>query len=80
MAIIDDQKRSESPDTASTFTAPEEDLEEMRKKFIGEIDLPESRSSFLVLSPSRLTFLKARNHYSKNLNAVLYYSPFNIMR
>jgi ribonucleoside-diphosphate reductase subunit M2 len=37
--LIDDRKRSVSPDSQDA----EDDLEELRKKFVGEIDLPESQ-------------------------------------
>jgi ribonucleoside-diphosphate reductase subunit M2 len=37
--LIDDRKRSVSPDSPNA----EDELEELRKKFVGEIDLPESQ-------------------------------------
>ncbi len=43
---IDDERRSTSPDTV----ADESDLEELRKKFVGEVDLPESACSLFMLS------------------------------
>lgn len=45
--IIDDKRRSVSPDTVgddddSDCEEGEEDFEELRKKFVGEVNLPES--------------------------------------
>ncbi|KAG1753928.1 ribonucleotide reductase small subunit [Suillus paluster] len=46
LPVIDDRKRSVSPDSENA-EAPEledqDDLEELRKKFVGEVDLPESQ-------------------------------------
>lgn len=43
MQLIDDSKRSTSPDTVADDEVPEvEDIEALRKKFVGEVDLPES--------------------------------------
>ena len=45
MQLIDDERRSVSPDTVDADSEPAEevdDLEELRKKFVGELDLPES--------------------------------------
>jgi ribonucleoside-diphosphate reductase subunit M2 len=38
--LIDDERREESPDTVDA--EGEEDIEELRQKFVGEVDLPES--------------------------------------
>lgn len=43
--IVDDERRSTSPDTI----ADEAELDELRKKFVGEVDLPES--AYHALSP-----------------------------
>ena len=45
MQLIDDERRSVSPDTIDASSEPAEqvdDLEDLRKKFVGELDLPES--------------------------------------
>lgn len=46
VVLLDDKQRSVSPDTIGDASEPaeeaEDDLEELRKKFVGEIDLPES--------------------------------------
>jgi ribonucleoside-diphosphate reductase subunit M2 len=46
LPVIDDRKRSISPDSEKAEgpeVEEEGDLEELRKKFVGEIDLPESQ-------------------------------------
>jgi ribonucleoside-diphosphate reductase subunit M2 len=42
--VIDDERRSISPDTVDDTEEHElpDDIEELRKKFVGEVDLPES--------------------------------------
>jgi ribonucleoside-diphosphate reductase subunit M2 len=52
--IIDDSRRSESPDTicaeeevCQQEVEEEESLEELRKKYVGEVNLPESASLVL---------------------------------
>ena len=39
LVLVDDSRKSQSPDTVSE--ASEEDVEEYRKRFVGEVDLPE---------------------------------------
>jgi ribonucleoside-diphosphate reductase subunit M2 len=42
--LIDDRKRSVSPDSEiADGLELEDNLDELRKKFVGEVDLPESR-------------------------------------
>lgn len=44
-SLLDDRKRSVSPDTLGDGSDSEEDeFEVLRTKFVGEIDLPESKS------------------------------------
>jgi hypothetical protein len=75
--LIDDEERADSPDTVEA--SQEDGLEEMRKKFVGEVDLPESM--FVVsLSIIPLTALQAKSLFSKSLNVVLSYSPSSIAR
>lgn len=38
VALVDDSRRSESPDTV---TSEEEELEALRCQFVGDVDLPE---------------------------------------
>lgn len=40
LVLVDDRKKSQSPDTVSETSA--DDVEEYRKRFVGEVDLPES--------------------------------------
>jgi ribonucleoside-diphosphate reductase subunit M2 len=40
--LIDDDRRSVSPDTIDADSEEAADLKELRKKFVGELDLPES--------------------------------------
>jgi hypothetical protein len=45
--LIDDRRRSGSPDTIDASSEPAEEVDELevfRKKFVGEVDLPESES------------------------------------
>jgi ribonucleoside-diphosphate reductase subunit M2 len=47
LPVIDDRKRSVSPDSEKAESLDledenEESLDELRKKFVGEVDLPES--------------------------------------
>lgn len=42
LPLIDDRKRSVSPDSGLELE-DEDNLDELRKKFVGEVDLPESR-------------------------------------
>ena len=44
LVLVDDRKKSQSPETDSE--ASEEDVEEYRKRFVGEVDLPESEWLF----------------------------------
>ena len=44
--LTDDERLPVSPDTVGADSEPAEevdDLEELRKKFVGEVDLPESK-------------------------------------
>jgi hypothetical protein len=51
MNFVVDDASSTSSDTLVAISEPseEEDLEELRKKFVGEIDLPESTPTSLLL-------------------------------
>jgi ribonucleoside-diphosphate reductase subunit M2 len=42
--LIDDEECADSPDTVEASNSQEDNLEEIRKKFVGEVDLPESTS------------------------------------
>ncbi|KAF8875749.1 ribonucleotide reductase small subunit [Mucidula mucida] len=55
---IDDERRSTSPDTV----ADESDLEELRKKFVGEVDLPESEEPLLKESKRRFVLFPIQYH------------------
>jgi len=67
-SIIDDRKRSVSPDTLGDASSDrdEDDLDALRRKFVGEIDLPECQypASYLFaimlrcLSPGEEPLLK----------------------
>jgi ribonucleoside-diphosphate reductase subunit M2 len=56
--LIDDRKRSVSPDSQDA----EDDLEELRKKFVGEIDLPESEEPLLKESKRRFVLFPIQYH------------------
>ena len=45
LVLVDDRKKSQSPETVSE-ASEEEDVEEYRKRFVGEVDLPESEWLF----------------------------------
>ena len=45
MYLVDDESRSVTPGTP--VSSEEDDLEDLRKKFVGEINLPESTSCAL---------------------------------
>ncbi|KAK1236726.1 Ribonucleotide-diphosphate reductase (RNR), small subunit [Marasmius sp. AFHP31] len=46
-SLIDDKRRSTSPLTGEDSEEEEEDLEELRKRFVGDIELPESEEPLL---------------------------------
>jgi hypothetical protein len=55
--LVDDECRSESPDTVDEEKGDvkeEESLDELRKKYVGEVELPESKSRPMHVS-SQLT-------------------------
>lgn len=54
--LVDDDRRSCSPDPSAAAT--EEDLEQYRDQWIGEVDLPE-RMHFLLVSMDDSTYLLA---------------------
>jgi ribonucleoside-diphosphate reductase subunit M2 len=56
--LIDDRKRSVSPDSQNA----EDELEELRKKFVGEIDLPESEEPLLKESKRRFVLFPIQYH------------------
>lgn len=56
--LIDDSKRSVSPDSQNA----EDELEELRKKFVGEIDLPESEEPLLKESKRRFVLFPIQYH------------------
>lgn len=56
--LIDDRKRSVSPDSQDA----EDELEELRKKFVGEIDLPESEEPLLKESKRRFVLFPIQYH------------------
>lgn len=56
--FIDDSKRSVSPDSENA----EDELEELRKKFVGEIDLPECEEPLLKESKRRFVLFPIQYH------------------
>lgn len=56
--LIDDRKRSVSPDSQNA----EDELEELRKKFVGEIDLPECEEPLLKESKRRFVLFPIQYH------------------
>jgi len=63
--LIDDERRSVSPDTVDADSEPAEevdDLEELRKKFVGELDLPESEEPLLKDSKRRFVLFPIQYH------------------
>ncbi|KII95244.1 hypothetical protein PLICRDRAFT_34087 [Plicaturopsis crispa FD-325 SS-3] len=58
-SLIDDEQRSESPET---LNGDEDDLEELRKKFVGEVDLPESEEPLLKESKRRFVLFPIQYH------------------
>ena len=58
VALIDDEKRSQSPESVDDATDTATDtLPDFRRKFVGEIDLPESSSLLVSTATSTLTYL-----------------------
>ncbi|KAG0709523.1 ribonucleotide reductase small subunit [Suillus ampliporus] len=65
LPIIDDRKRSVSPDSEKAEALEvedEDDLEELRKKFVGEVDLPESEEPLLKESKRRFVLFPIQYH------------------
>ncbi|KAG2146719.1 ribonucleotide reductase small subunit [Suillus clintonianus] len=63
--FIDDRKRSVSPDSENAEALENEDedeLEELRKKFVGEIDLPECEEPLLKESKRRFVLFPIQYH------------------
>lgn len=60
--IIDDKKRSESPDTLADNVSDEDDLDTLRQKFVGEIDLPECEEPLLKESRRRFVLFPIQYH------------------
>lgn len=85
LPVIDDRKRSVSPDSEKAEGAEveeEEDLDELRKKFVGEVDLPESQLAYFATGTSTLTYFpyKVKSHCSKSQSVALSSSQFNTTR
>ncbi|KAG6335530.1 hypothetical protein ID866_3560 [Astraeus odoratus] len=61
-ALIDDKKRSVSPDTLADGSSDEEDLDVLRRKFVGEVDLPECEEPLLKESRRRFVLFPIQYH------------------
>ncbi|KAL0949711.1 hypothetical protein HGRIS_009748 [Hohenbuehelia grisea] len=62
---FDDEKRAESPESqgdAPSSILAEDNLEELRKKFVGEVDLPESEEPLLKESKRRFVLFPIQYH------------------
>ncbi|KAI6047287.1 ribonucleotide reductase small subunit [Pisolithus marmoratus] len=60
--VIDDSKRSESPDTLVDNASDEDNLETLRQKFVGEVDLPECEEPLLKESRRRFVLFPIQYH------------------
>ncbi|KAF9226451.1 ribonucleotide reductase small subunit [Gyrodon lividus] len=61
--VIDHKKRSVSPDTLDEYEfEEEEDIQTLRKKFVGEVDLPESEEPLLKESKRRFVLFPIQYH------------------
>ncbi|KAF8842251.1 ribonucleotide reductase small subunit [Paxillus ammoniavirescens] len=64
--VIDDRKRSVSPDTLvdedEIEDEDEDDIQILRKKFVGEVDLPESEEPLLKASKRRFVLFPIQYH------------------
>lgn len=60
--VIDDKKRSESPDTLVDNVSDEDDLDTLRQKFVGEIDLPQHEEPLLKESRRRFVLFPIQYH------------------
>ncbi|KAH7916210.1 ferritin-like superfamily, partial [Hygrophoropsis aurantiaca] len=65
--LVDDKRRSVSPDSledeqSESDEEPEDDLEVLRKKFVGEVDLPESEEPLLKDSKRRFVLFPIQYH------------------
>jgi ribonucleoside-diphosphate reductase subunit M2 len=64
-SLLDDQPRSVSPDSVTDKTLEpedEDDLEQLRKKFVGEIELPECEEPLLKESKRRFVLFPIQYH------------------
>ncbi|ETW84396.1 hypothetical protein HETIRDRAFT_458167 [Heterobasidion irregulare TC 32-1] len=59
--VLDDARRSHSPDSVED-SAETEDVEEFRKRFIGEVDLPENMEPLLIESKRRFVLFPIQYH------------------
>ncbi|KAK0457813.1 ribonucleotide reductase small subunit [Desarmillaria tabescens] len=57
--IVDDERRSTSPETVGDA---EEELEALRKQYVGEVDLPESEEPLLKETKSRFVLFPIQYH------------------
>jgi hypothetical protein len=79
--LVDDESRSVTPDTVvASEPAEEDDLEELRKKFVGEIDLPESMSSVLHMLYRLVIVGRRRGAIAQRFEAPLRPLPHSISR
>ncbi|KAF8138591.1 ribonucleotide reductase small subunit [Boletus edulis] len=63
MPLIDDKKRSLSPDTLADESDSEQDeLDDLRTKFVGEVDLPECEEPLLKASRRRFVLFPIQYH------------------
>ncbi|KAI6164758.1 ribonucleotide reductase small subunit [Pisolithus thermaeus] len=60
--VIDDKKRSESPDTLVDNVSDEDDLDTLRQKFVGEVDLPQHEEPLLKESRRRFVLFPIQYH------------------
>ncbi|KAL4075954.1 ribonucleotide reductase [Scleroderma yunnanense] len=61
-SIIDDKRRSVSPDTLADGSSDQDDLDTLRSKFVGEIDLPECEEPLLKESRRRFVLFPIQYH------------------
>ena len=87
MNFVVDDASSTSSDTLVAISEPAEeeeeeadDLEELRKKFVGEIDLPESTSLVFYLTSYIDHCLQARSLCSRTLSVASSSFPFSTTR
>ncbi|KAF8974190.1 ferritin-like superfamily [Flammula alnicola] len=74
LSIIDDEKLPVSPESLADATEPLEELPENRRKFVGEVDLPESEEP--LLKESRRRFVLFPIQYTRYIYYIDAFTTF----